>query len=154
TNEYIHVVQTHLAPTGATSRASQTRLFFYPDMPPDHANFRWPHWGGGREPTVREYHVYMRTSNGGDETKPWTLLNVVKPNPPGSEAHLPQPHGVAIDFGKEFRFDGYYSRDNWVAMTTVGIDGREGPLTEPIYMPQAEGALRCAVDAVHEVAYI
>src|SRR5262249_39714142 len=71
----------------------------------------------------------------------------------GGEDHPAQPHASIHDFGKEFHFDGFYSRDNWIACTVVGLDDRESALSQPLFVPQAEEALRGVVDA-NQGAYI
>lgn len=145
---YVHPVQTQFAPPDAPKPIDMSRLFFFDHLRPDRVSLQWPHWGAGQTPPILSYHVFKRTSLGGDEAKPWTLVDVVKPQPP---APPDPPHASWINYKNELQFDGLYSHDTWLAVASVAPNGRESPLSDAQFIPAIDECLRFAVNEDNEI---
>ena len=150
TEEYVHPIQTHFAPPGGPKRVDITEPFYDADLPAGVARFRWPHWGGGRQPDVAEYRVYQKSSLAGDDTHPMTLIDVVRPNPPEAPDAPAQPHVSLVRvtpqaFGDVLSFDRFFS------VSAVGLSGAESLPSEPMAAPAVDEMLRCAAEGDHTI---
>lgn len=89
-------------------------------------------WESSPSPEAVAYRVYRKDSHGGHTVKPFVCFNAAPAGRAGSDGR----YRSAAEVGGEFEFKGFYSKDNFFAVTAVDAQGRESGLSNILYIPK------------------
>lgn len=147
TSDYVHRLSTHFGAAAAPNPPPYAAVIMEDrssDEPPAQVIWKLPPDSAPR--TIQEFRVYRRTSFGGEDAKPWTLVNVVR------EQKGRWNLRVDGDYFEEFRYDGPYSLDTFYAVSAVDRQGRESSLSASAYIAYDKKSYKLAMDV--EAAYV
>lgn len=141
--EYVHRLQTHFAgPEAPPSPMYAAAIFDNLEDAHPKLTVSWHYPDDIKVNQMRECRIYKRTGFGGDEARPWMLVNVVKND---EDVLLPTSPATYFD---EFEYNGPYSLDTFIAVTLVDDQGRESDLSAPAYLAYEKDSVQFAIDTL------
>ncbi len=149
TEEYLRLVGTRFAVPGSPTAPAYAAIMMedrsveYPRL-----NVVWPFPAGMKAGEIEEFRVYRRTSFGGDDARPWTLVSVV-----GRKDGQLQRRCEGAYF-EENRDDGLHSLDTFYAVSTVDRQGRESHLSETGFIAYDKDSVKLVLDDDEGAAYV
>lgn len=100
---------------------------------------RWPLPDLGLD-MIEEFRLYRRTGLGGDEGRPWTLVETI-----GKQGRFWIPR-ADCEYFETLRGALPYSRDTFFAVTTVDRLGRESRMSQPGFVAYDQDCLKLTMD--------
>ncbi|MCA9256253.1 MAG: hypothetical protein KDA33_11485, partial [Phycisphaerales bacterium] len=141
--DFVYRIETRFLDVSGVEMAQSPYAFFlvperktaHPDL-----NVAWAIPSGLDLTRVSEYRLYRRMGFGASDTSPWELVETItQPQNAGPTNSCPQPY-----------FDASATRgdaglDTWFAVAIADRENREGPLSEPTFLPHGKLAHKLAI---------
>lgn len=143
--EYVHRITTRFADSPGQMPAVPRLPYAFSLMPErdtEHPDLTvgWPVSSGIDLMNVSEYRVYRRMGFGGTDTSPWALVaTVAQPLNKPANNHCQQPYFEAADGNTAGDLD------TWFAVSVADRSGREGALSEPMFLPYGKQCHKLAI---------
>lgn len=142
-DEYVHRIATRFNDLVDASAVKLPYAFVHMperDTPHPDLTVAWAVPSGVDLSKVEEYRLYRRIGFGGEDTNPWTLVATI-PQPLNATAQnsCPQPYFDSPGNASTER------PDTWFAVAVADRSNREGPLSEPTFLPYGKESQKLAI---------
>ncbi|MCB9863702.1 MAG: hypothetical protein H6820_10135, partial [Phycisphaerales bacterium] len=142
-DEYVHRIKTRFDDLGEPGVVQLPYAFVHMperDSPHPDLTVAWAVSSGLDLNKIDEYRLYRRIGFGAADTNPWTLVATI-PQPLNATAQnsIPQPYFETTSDTAED------DMDTWFAVSVADHSNREGPLSEPTFLPHGKESHKLAI---------
>ncbi|HPF39261.1 MAG TPA: hypothetical protein P5081_10255 [Phycisphaerae bacterium] len=143
TRDFVFRVETQFLDVSGVEMAQSPYAFFVmPDRTTAHPDLSvaWAIPSSVDLSRISEYRLYRRVGFGASDTSPWTLVETVtQPPNAGAANSCPQPYFDAMASHSDAGLD------TWFAVAIADRENREGPLSEPTFLPFGRQSHKLAI---------